>query len=334
MIIPFFIPFAGCPHQCVFCNQKSIISQAQPIEPSSIPRTITQYLETNRSCKPVSVAFYGGSFTALPLNTQRSYLQPVQPFIKSGQITGIRLSTRPDCITPEILARLKEYGVTTVELGAQSMSDSVLEQSGRGHTSADTIEAMRLLKQHGFTVGIQLMIGLPGDIAETFSSTITTVIAQKPDFVRLYPLLVIKDTLLETQYNAGEYIPLLLDEAIVHSRTALERFERAGIEIIRIGLQPSEELESPGTILAGPYHPAFRQLVESSILLDKMRSALHARSAKTDIVEFRVNLGDVSTAIGQQRANINILKKECGLHAVHVVGDKNMQTRRAVLLIS
>lgn len=334
MIIPFFIPFAGCPHHCIFCNQKSIIGQAQPIEPSSIPRTITQYLETNRSCKPISVAFYGGSFTALPIDIQKNYLQAVQPFVTSGRISGIRLSTRPDCITPAILTLLNEYGVTTVELGAQSMDDLVLARAGRGHSAADTIKAAQLLKAHGFVVGIQLMIGLPEDSTQTFTNTVQRVIELRPDFVRLYPLLVIKGTLLENQYKAGEYTPLSLDEAIAYSRDALERFEKAGIEVIRIGLQPTEELEEPGTILAGPYHPAFRQMVESLMLLDKMRAGLHARSAKTDSVKFHVHPADVSAAIGQHRANIDSLKKEFGLQAVHVAGDKNMQARRTVVLIS
>lgn len=334
MIIPFFIPFAGCPHHCIFCNQKCIIGQSQPIAPSSIPRTIIEYLQTNQLYNPVFVAFYGGSFTALPIDIQKSYLQAVQPFVASARISGIRLSTRPDCITPDVLTLLKEYSVTTVELGAQSMDDLVLARAGRGHSAADTSKATQLLKDHGFVVGIQLMIGLPGDSAKTFNTTVQRVIELRPDFVRLYPLLVIKGTLLENQYKAGEYAPLSLDEAIAYSRDALERLENAGIEVIRIGLQPTEELENNGVILAGPYHPAFRQLVESSILLEKMRAALHARSVKTDSAEFQVHPADVSTAIGQRHANIDILKKEFGLQAVHVAGDKNMRAKRTVLLIS
>ncbi len=274
MIIPFFIPHSGCPHQCVFCNQKNITGQTNPVDPSTIPRKIIEYLSINNSGKAVHVAFYGGSFTALPFEIQRAYLIAVQPFITSGRIEGIRLSTRPDCITNEVLALLKEYHVTTIELGAQSMDDAVLKTSGRGHTANDTIDAARLIKANDFLIGLQLMPGLPGDSADSFMQTIDTVIELKPDFVRIYPALVIKDTPLEDLYRSRRYKPLSLDDAVALCREALERFELAGIEVIRIGLQPTEELERPGTIIGGPYHPAFRQLVESSILLDKMRTCI------------------------------------------------------------
>jgi histone acetyltransferase (RNA polymerase elongator complex component) len=277
MIIPFFIPHSGCPHQCVFCNQKNITGQTKPVDPSAVPQKIADYLANNSSDKTTHVAFYGGSFTALPFETQKAYLAAVQPFIHTGHIAGIRLSTRPDCITKEILSLLNEYHVTTIELGVPSMDDVVLTRSGRGHTATDTVNAVSLIKSHGFQIGLQLMPGLPGDSADSFMKTIRRVIDLKPHFVRIYPALVIKDTALEDLYTSGRYMPLSLDEAVLLCREALERFELAGIDVIRIGLQPTEELEKPGTIIAGPYHPAFRQLVESSILLDKMRSALRMR---------------------------------------------------------
>src|SRR5574341_202240 len=175
MIIPFFIPHAGCPHQCVFCNQKNITGRYMPPDISLIPQTINDYLRTNAKNQPVHVAFYGGSFTALPPDTQRNYLDSVKPFVHSGQIKSIRLSTRPDCITGEILALLKAYHVGTVELGVQSLSDRVLELSGRGHTAMDTVHAVNLLKEHGFTIGLQLMPGLPGDSAAGFRKTVDKV---------------------------------------------------------------------------------------------------------------------------------------------------------------
>jgi histone acetyltransferase (RNA polymerase elongator complex component) len=334
MIIPFFIPHAGCPHQCVFCNQKNITGQSAPVDPSSVPDTIIGYFRTNTGKKPVQVAFYGGSFTALPINTQREYLEAVQPFIYAGEVQSIRLSTRPDCITPDILTRLKTYRVGTVELGVQSMDDRVLELSGRGHTARDTINAVTLLREHDVTVGLQLMPGLPGDSSNGFTSTVEKVVALKPDFVRLYPALVIEGTPLAELYRTGRYAPLALDDAVSLCRDALVRFEQANIDVIRIGLQPTEELEKSGTILAGPYHPAFRQLVESSLLLERMRSCLSDRNEETDIARFQVNPHDLSAAIGQRRSNIDILTKEFGLRELRIVAGGTMLKRREPVLLA
>ena len=334
MIIPFFIPHSGCPHQCVFCNQKNITGQTKPVAPQAIPQKITAFLAKNSSDQPAHVAFYGGSFTALPFDTQKAYLAEVQPFIHAGQIAGIRLSTRPDCITNEILSLLKEYHVTTIELGVQSMDDVVLTLSGRGHTATDTLNAVSLIKSHDFLIGLQLMPGLPGDSADGFMRTIDAIIGLMPDFVRIYPALVIKDTPLEDLYASGRYMPLTLDDAVALCRKALERLDLAGIDVIRIGLQPTEELEKPGTIIAGPYHPAFRELVESSIVLDKMRTALRNRTEKTVDITFQVNPRDLSASIGQRRSTIELLKKEFGLREVRIVEGDNILRRRHPVLLS
>ena len=331
MIIPFFIPHSGCPHQCVFCNQKNITGQMKPADPSVLPQKIKEYLAIDTSDKAAHVAFYGGSFTALPLELQKEYLSAVQPFLRSRQIENIRLSTRPDCITNDILSMLNEYHANTVELGVQSMDDVVLQRSGRGHTANDTMNAVTRLRKYGFFIGLQLMPGLPGDSAETFIKTVDTVIELKPDFVRIYPALVIKDTPLEDLYRSGRYMPLSLDEAVALCRESFERFERAGIDVIRIGLQPTRELERPGTIIAGPYHPAFRQLVESSILLDNMRAALRSRDGKMDKATFQVNPKDLSAAIGQHRSNIELLKKEFGVRTLRIVAGESVRRRDPVL---
>jgi histone acetyltransferase (RNA polymerase elongator complex component) len=314
MIIPFFITHAGCPHQCVFCNQTNITGRKKPPDASSIHPSISRYLGTRRDNEAVQVAFYGGSFTALPIKDQISYLESVQPFIRSGDIESIRLSTRPDTITPAVLAVLKQYGVSTIELGAQSMDDDVLSRAGRGHTSADTRKACTLLRAQGFTLGLQLMPGLPGDTPETFRETVSQVISLKPDFVRIYPALVIKETPLAELYHAGRYAPLSLDEAVLLCHKAVARFEQAGIVVIRVGLQPTAELERPGTIIAGPWHPAFRQLVESARFLDTM-SALLPRGGTSGAVTFFVNPADLSSAIGQKRRNIHTIKDRYGMNA-------------------
>ncbi len=311
MIIPFFIPHAGCPHQCVFCNQKKITGRTETA-PSDLTVCIRRYLDTAPSAPPHQVAFYGGTFTALPIALQKEYLKLTQPFIHAGFVKSIRLSTRPDAITREILDLLRAYTVETVELGVQSMNDRVLSLSGRGHSASDTASAVDVLKDYGFKIGLQLMPGLPGDSRQTFLSTMGQTIALKPDFVRLYPALVIRDTPLESLYHAGQFTPLSLDDAVSLCRHALIQFEDAGIDVIRIGLQPTEELERAGTIVAGPYHPAFRQLVESSIMLDRIRAVLAGAGAGTNSVQVMVNPADLSSAIGQKRSNIAALRKEFG----------------------
>ncbi len=319
MIIPFFIPHAGCPHQCVFCNQKHITGQRTSVDPSSVAQTITAYLNKSEQREPAQVAFYGGSFTALAIEVQKSYLEACQPFIVSGRIKGLRLSTRPDCINREILALLRDHHVETIELGVQSMNDAVLMRSGRGHTAAHTIHAVTLLREQGFTIGLQLMPGLPGDAAETFMMTVSAVLGMRPAFVRLYPALVIKDTPLETLYRTGQFTPLSMDEAVQWCMNAFLQFERAGIAVIRMGLQPTEELQRPGTVLAGPYHPAFRQLVDSLVLLNRMRAALHQRAPGAGPACLLSHPSDVAAAIGQKRSNILVLKKEFHLTELRVL---------------
>jgi histone acetyltransferase (RNA polymerase elongator complex component) len=314
MIIPFFIPHAGCPHQCVFCDQKSITGKSALPDPSSIPSTISSYLASASPGDPVQVAFYGGSFTALPVEVQKRYLGAVQPFLSTGRIAGIRLSTRPDAVTPGILTLLKQYHVSTIELGAQSMDDEVLLLSDRGHTSTHTRSAVGLLREYAFTIGLQLMPGLPGDTAGRFHETVERVVSLKPDLVRIYPVLVIRDTPLAELHRTGRYTPLSLDDAVDICRDALERFEAAGIEVARVGLQPTEELERPGTVLAGPWHPAFRQLVESSRFLGLMR-ALLAPGNGSGPITFIVNPVDLSSAIGQNRRNIHAIRGHYGRDA-------------------
>ncbi len=332
MIIPFFIPHAGCPHQCVFCNQKNITGQTKSVAASSVPQRIEEYLRT-ADAAPVRVAFYGGSFTALPMEMQREYLEAAFPYVKERRIAGIRVSTRPDSISTEVLALLKSYHVDTVELGVQSMDDSVLALSGRGHTASDTIQAARLLHEWGFTVGLQLMPGLPGDTEEGFGHTIEITIALRPAFVRLYPALVIKDTPLESLYREGRFLPLSLEEAVARCRNAMLRFEEAGIMVIRMGLQPTEELEKPGTVVAGPYHPAFRQVVESSILFERMRALLNDSRRSVSEAAFLVHPRDLSTAIGQNRCNLTSLHNEFGL-TVHVLPEQSVPRRTVILAAS
>ncbi|HAR45890.1 MAG: hypothetical protein A2X56_00145 [Nitrospirae bacterium GWC2_57_13] len=333
MIIPFFIPHAGCQHQCVFCSQKQITGSSGPPEPSTIAPMIEEYLASAESGDRTEVAFYGGSFTALAPDRQEAYLAPVSQFIEAGRISTIRISTRPDCVTASGISLLKRFRVTIVELGSQSMDDEVLHRSGRGHTAADTAATVALLGSEGFIIGIQIMAGLPGDRDETFLRTVEETVGLKPDFVRLYPTLVIKNTPLEELYRSGAYEPLSIDSAVDLCRQALLRFEEAGIPVIRIGLQPTAELGRPGTVLAGPYHPAFGQLVESSIFLGKMQRLL-GKGSEHSSARITVHPLDLSTALGQKRSNVMALKTEYRLRSLSIAADENVPRKSVRLLTS
>lgn len=262
LIIPIFIPFGGCPHQCVFCDQKGITGSAALPSLEEVKATIETYLSTWKGKGEKEAAFYGGSFTALPLDVQKGYLETAWEFVKAGRLDSLRLSTRPDCIDEKIIAFLKRYAVTTVELGVQSMVDEVLKASGRGHTAKATAEAVRLLKASNITTGLQFMPGLPGDTRLTVMETVKEIIKLSPDFVRLYPSLVLKDTPLHKMYLSGQYKPWQLDEMVEVCAEAKKLLDAAGVPIIRMGLQTTADLME--SIVAGPYHPSFRQLVEAA----------------------------------------------------------------------
>lgn len=323
-IIPIFISHFGCPYRCIYCDQGRIAHSVSELHTSKkIGEEIEQYLRMGarkrKASRMVQVAFYGGNFTALSLETQKRLLQSVAPFLEEGKVHSLRLSTRPDSIFPEVLEILKAHKVATVELGVQSMDTEVLRISQRGYGRQEVITAARDLRQGNLEVGIQLMIGLPGDNAQKFASTVEAVIKLKPHFVRLYPTLVIKGTVLERWFRLGRYHPLALEEAITLTKGALKRFRQARIPVIRIGLQPTPSLEEPGTIVAGPYHPAFRQLVESSLLYEQVASLLTTSKIKRDSPPtFLISPQDISTFYGQRGHNIKRLRETFGLYEIRV----------------
>ena len=263
LIIPIFIPFGGCAHLCVFCDQAGITGKVALPEPEEVDETVESYLETWKGAGRREIAFYGGSFTGLPIETQRAYLERGARFVAEGRIDSLRLSTRPDYISEETVEFLKGYGVAVVELGVQSSSDEVLRLSGRGHTFADTVKAVRILKAGGIEVGLQLMPGLPGDTRETVMKTARDAAALAPDFVRLYPALVIKDTPLHEMYKRGDYRPWPLEEMVGLLGDMMALFDDAGVKVIRVGLQPTKSLEE--SVVAGPYHPAIRELARAKM---------------------------------------------------------------------
>ncbi len=286
-IIPIFIPHQGCPHRCVFCQQKTITNRSESIcTADDIRNLIEQAVQSKHfpNQKPREIAFYGGTFTSLPTASMEKMLNAVRPFLEKGVIQSIRLSTRPDALDEDKLNILESYGVSTVELGVQSMDDEVLLLSNRGHTSHETVDAFRALRNRGFHVGAQLMPGLPGDSQELFLETIDKVIALRPDMARLYPTLVIRGTKLAQWYNQGKYTPMGLDDTISLCKEACIRLESAGIPVIRIGLMSSPSLLKKGEIVAGPWHPSLGFLVRSAIHLAKVKPYLPTMEKPRSIV--------------------------------------------------
>ncbi len=268
-IIPIFIPHAGCPHQCVFCNQKTISGQ-KTAAVEGAKEQINKWLQWVKPSLENEAAFYGGSFTGLDITLQKELLALTDELLAKKIIGSVRLSTRPDYIDEERLELLRAHGVKLVELGVQSMDDTVLAKAERGHTAEQVVKAVRLLKNYGFQVGVQLMVGMPAQDFASVKSTVEQVLALQPDVARIYPLLVIKGTPLAEMYEAGEFTPLTLEEAVRQSAFVYQHLSEAGVKIIRVGLQADEELCSEGNILAGPFHPSMGELVQSYILREKL----------------------------------------------------------------
>ncbi len=296
-IYPFFIPHEGCPHTCRFCCQRAVSGQTQAPSPRQVAERLQDMLPSRGDGE---VAFYGGSFTLLESALQRQYLGQVVPFIKAGRVSGVRISTRPDAIATETVENLVDGGVQTVELGCQSFCPEVLAASGRGHAPADTEKAVRVLRSRSLRIGLQLMPGLPlGSRAEALRS-LRWALGLEPDFMRIYPTVVVRNTLLEDDYRRGCYKPLDLEAAVSICAEMLWNCHRAQVPVIRLGLQATDGLERSGAIVAGPYHPAFGALVRSRI----WRRALWSVLPRTRSGEVRVHPADLSDALGHRRDNL------------------------------
>jgi histone acetyltransferase (RNA polymerase elongator complex component) len=303
LVIPVFLPHEGCPHSCVFCNQHSISGiEGESISADDVTRIIRIWLGRDRkkSRSRVQVAFFGGSFTGLAFARQQELFAAVQPFLHRGDVQAIRCSTRPDYIDSDIVHFLRIHQVRVVELGVQSMDNSVLQKSCRGHSSADVVQASAELKAAEMELGIQLMVGLPGQSFFSLHRTTVEVIALSPDFVRIYPVLVVEGSGLARKYQRGEYRPLTLTRAVLQAAWMKKKFTAAGIRVVRMGLQPGSELEK--ALLAGPYHPAFGELVNARIMLQQARKLL-VRVAPGRRAVLRISERDVSVFNGIRSAN-------------------------------
>jgi len=303
---------------CSFCNQHTI-SGAQKAPSADEVRSICEKaIGEVKSPENTEIAFFGGSFTAIPREYMVSLLEAVQDFIGEGKFRGIRISTRPDCIDAEILDVLKKHGVTAIELGAQSMSNKVLEANDRGHTAEDVVNASLLIKEYGFELGLQMMIGLYRSTGDDEAETMKKVLEIHPDTVRIYPVVILEGTRLARLYREGEYKTFSFDEAVEMSAKAMLRFEAAGIRVIKCGLHASEFVEKD--MVGGFYHPAFRELCEGLIYRWTMKEAIGCEDGKSFI--FAVNPSCISKAMGHKKSNAEYFKKQ-GI-TIKIIGDESV----------
>lgn len=309
-IIPIFVPHLGCPHDCIFCNQKKITGSIEIVKKDDVEKTIDEYLSTiDRNNSYVEISFFGGSFTGIPIDYQIELLSVAKDALDKGRIDNIRLSTRPDYINDFILEHLKKFGVGVIELGVQSMDDEVLKIAERGHTPLDVIKASNLIKSYGFKLGHQVMIGLPKDNLEKDIYTAKEIIKLKPDFVRIYPVLVIKNTKLESLYNMGLYNPLSLDKAVEICKQLYILFIKNDIQIIRIGLQATDKINVNKDVVAGPFHPAFRELVESSIYISMIDYIIKGYFKNEKDLMIYINPREISKLFAYGKKYFKILKE-------------------------
>jgi histone acetyltransferase (RNA polymerase elongator complex component) len=322
-IVPIFLPHAGCPHQCVFCNQVAITgSRPKAVNSDQIRYQIQQFLgHNNGRRKPVQISFFGGNFLGLKTDEIILLLDLATEYVRQGRVDSIRFSTRPDTITAERLELIAEYPVETVELGVQSMDDEVLALARRGHDAAGVSNAVYRLKAHDYEIGLQMMVGLPGDTQALSMISAEKIAALRPDFVRIYPTIVVKNSRLAEWYLNGTYTPLSLDDAVALVKNLFLYFKKLNIRIIRMGLQASQDLAAESTVLAGPYHPAFGHMVYSAVFYDAAQKAIDSMKSLSETITIAVNPRSIPQMRGLANLNIKKLKERYHFKAIKIVPD-------------
>ena len=328
-IIPIFVPHLGCPNDCIFCNQKSISGQMKQVTEEEVEKTIQEFLNSFKDENLYTeIAFFGGSFTGIDIELQEKLLKIAYKYVKEKKVDGIRVSTRPDYIDKNELKLLKKYGVKTIELGVQSANDYILKKAKRGHTFEDVKKASKLIRRHGFTLGHQMMVGLPDSTWIDEMNTAKELAKLKPKIIRIYPVLVIKRTELETEFAKGEYHPITLEQAVERCKELYYFFDKKKITVIRMGLQNTDIISNPenvsSEVVAGPYHEAFGQLVEDSIWYDKILNAIKKVNTKVAEIEIEVNPENINNVIGHKKENIKKLKE---LYEVEVRPKQNFNIK-------
>lgn len=337
-IIPIFVPHLGCPNNCTFCNQKIISGQIKEVTPEDVRKTVEYYLDSFKDKnRYTEIAFFGGSFTGIEMDKQEALLKVANEFIKEKKVDAIRVSTRPDYIDKEKLKLLKKYGVKTIELGVQSTNDYILNRCKRNHTFDDVKRASKLIRWNGFTLGHQMMVGLPESTVLDEVRTAKDLAKLKPKIMRIYPVLVLKGTELEQEYENGTYMPLSVEQAVERVKQLYYFFEKKKITVIRIGLQSTDTISDiskneNSEVVAGPYHETFRQLVESSINYDKIIDKIKSYNVKVKEIEIWTNPGDVNNVVGFKKENIKKLKEVYDLDA-KVRQDKKIKKGKLVIKV-
>lgn len=336
-VIPIFVPHLGCPNDCVFCNQKSISGQMKMITKEEVINTIETYLKSFKDEKAKKeIAFFGGSFTGIEEDLQEELLSVASKYVENRKVDSIRISTRPDYIDKKILKRLKKYNVKTIELGVQSSNDYILKKAGRGHTFEDVKKASKLIRWYGFNLGHQMMVGLPDSTKLDELHTAKDLIKLKPKMVRIYPVLVLKNTKLEKEYISGEYEPVSLNQAVERCKELVYMFNKKKISVIRIGLQNTDIISEPGNeeseVVSGPYHPAFGQLVADSIWYDNIVDKIKKFNVKVKEIKIEVNPLEVNNVVGHKKENVLKLKEIYDVD-VKVVGNKDLKPGKSKINI-
>lgn len=306
--VALFVPDEGCPHRCSFCNQKTISGSVKKLTAEDVKKAVETALSSNKDTTEGEIAFFGGSFTAIEREYMVSLLESAKPYIDAAFFKGIRISTRPDCINEEVLSLLKEYGVTSIELGCQSMDDEVLRLNNRGHSAEDVVSSAELIKKFGFEFGVQMMTGLYGDNDRKALETAEKLISLKPQTARIYPTVVLKNTELERLYKEGKYKAQTLSEALKLCSRLLLMFRNADIPVIRLGLHSGGNVEEG--YVAGAYHPAFREKCESAVYLKLVYDEISEKNIQKGEIEITVGSKFVSQMIGQGKENIEKLSEE------------------------
>ncbi len=326
IVIPIFIPHKGCPFDCIYCNQKAISGEIEEMTEDRIREIIESHLASIDFECHVEIGFYGGSFTGIERDVQIRYLKTANEYMGQKGLKSIRLSTRPDYIDRDILEYLKKYNVAAIELGAQSLDTDVLRCSFRGHDATTVEKAASLIKEFGIKLGIQTMIGLPEDSYKKDIETALRVAAMKPDIVRIYPALVIKGTYLERMFYNNQYKPLSIDEAALICAELLDIYERNGIQVIRVGLQPTDTVNEGMDVVAGPFHPAFRQLAESKRILKKLELLINENNlAHVKNIKILAANKNISNITGQKKSNVKFLKDKYGFKIIKIEGCQSLK---------
>ncbi len=333
-MVPIFIPHDGCPHRCVFCDQNRTTGQSESFStPDRLHAAIAQFLGYRHDRhRPTEIAFYGGNFLGMAPERIHFLLQLASTYVSQGTVQGLRFSTRPDTITSETLGLIAGFPVTTIELGVQSMNDKVLEISRRGHTTMDTNRAVALLRSQPYRLGLQMMVGLPGDTPEQALATGEAIAALAPDFVRIYPTLVLKGSPLARWHATGRYTPVPLAEAVELVKSLLAHFMVNNIAVIRMGLQPTADLNAGAGIVAGPFHPAFGELVHSALWREALRRCLSAHRLSGQPIDIAVHPSVLSRIKGYRNDNFKWIRRE--FNSIHIAARKAPELPTDMVLLN